>query len=61
MDSAGLIRTRGPQGWERRNEADRMLDIVNEGGSEVGGFSVIISQREQKLVAGRRRELDAQL
>ena len=38
-----------------------MLDIVNEGGSEVGGFSVIISQREQKLVAGRRRELDAQL
>lgn len=61
MDSASGIRARAPQGRECRNEADRVLDIVNERGSEVRRFGFVVIQRGQKLIAGRRRELDAQL
>ena len=38
-----------------------MFDILNEGGSEVRGFGFVVIQRGQKLIVGRRRELDAQL
>ncbi len=61
VDSASGIRARAPQGRECRNEADRVFDIVNERGSEVRRFGLVVVQRGQKLIAGRRRELDAQL
>ncbi len=61
VDAASGIRARAPQGRECRNEPDRVFDIVKERGSEAWRFGFVVIERGQKLIAGRGRELDAQL
>jgi hypothetical protein len=61
VDPSSGIRAWASQGRECRNESDRAFDIVNKSSSDARIFGFVVTQRGQKLIAGRRRKLDAQL